>query len=191
MYLKHSNNIFSTCRAKFELKLPSEVKFSWFYMQIKSFLFRRFYEVPMFTKKTNVNFKNCDIQFFSHDNWISKLSTKMSRIPAYCWRPGCSNINSILTWIFSQIILRSHCALNVCHICFFFLKSGQKWCQSFQRPTPISHFFVFFVVFGVCLLHFCDIWIGTLVHDCAAEYKFRFHNGLQVCERFKRLFLPF
>ena len=148
-------------------------------------------------KKMNVNFKNCDIQFFSHDNWISKLSKKMSRIPAYCWPPGCSNINSILTWIFSQIILRSHCAFCAvtvhwtCVVFAFFLKSGQKWCQSCQRPTPIGHFFVFFVVFGVCLLHFCDIWICTLVHNCAAEYKFRFHNGLQVCERFQRLFLPF
>ena len=99
--------------------------------------------------------------FFSHDNWISKLVKKMSRIPAYCWLAGCSKINSILTWIFSQIILRSHCAFCTvtvhltCVIFAFFLKLGQKWCQSCQRPTPIGHFFVFLW----CLVYACYIFV--------------------------------
>jgi hypothetical protein len=137
------------------------------------------------------NFKNCDIHFFSYNNWISKLVKKMSRIPAYCWPPGCS------TWIFSQIILRSHCAFCtvtvhwMCVIFAFFFDVGSKVVPELPKTNSHQSLFCFFVVLGVCLLHFCDIWICTPVHNCAAEYQFRFHNGFQVCERFPRLFLRF
>lgn len=132
-------------------------------------------------KTMNVNFKHCGIQFFSHANWISKLVKKMSRIPAYCWPPGCSNINSILTWIFSQIILRSHCAFCTvtvhwtCVICFSFWSRVKSCARVAKDQLPSVSIFFFFVVLGVCSLPFCDIWIFTLVHNCAAEYQFRFH----------------
>ena len=47
----------------------------------------------------------------------------------------------------SLCILHSDCAFKVFKIWFFF-KSGEKLCQSCQRPTPIGH----------CFSFFCDAW---------------------------------
>jgi hypothetical protein len=152
-------------------------------MQIKCSLVCRFYEVLML-KKMNVNFKNCD---FSHDNWISKLIKKMSRIPAYCWLPGCSNINSILTWIFSQIILCSHCAfctvtvhfaqwlcilhsdcaLDMCH--FFLFEVGPKVVP--ELPKTNSHWSLF------CFL--CVAWCMLVTF----LWHLNLYSGAQLCSR--------
>jgi hypothetical protein len=127
-------------------------------MQIKCSLIRRFYEVLMITKKKK---KEGQFQklwhafFFPMTTEFQNLSKKMSRIPAYCWPPGCSNINSILTWAFSQIILHSHCALNVCNICLIF-EVGSKVVP--ELPKTNSHWSLF-CIFLWYLVYACYIFV--------------------------------
>jgi hypothetical protein len=133
-------------------------------MQIKCSLVRRFYEVLMLTKKMNVNFKHCNIQFFSHDKWISKLAKKNEQDS--CLLLISRMLNFDLDF-FPDNFVQSLCIEHVSY--FFFFEVGSKVVP--ELPKTDSHWSLF--------CSFCSAWCMLVTF----LWHLNLYSGARLCSR--------
>ena len=158
-----------TPTAKFELQFTSELKFLYFYQKIECYLVFRFHYVLILIKKKWIPIVKIVKSKF--DPRQLKFQPSQKNEQDACWQMTSRILQFQVNFhldVFqdhfaqSLCILHGDCALDLSNISYFFYPRQDKSCARVaQDQLLLVTGFLFFLVLGVCLLHYCDIWICT------------------------------